>query len=69
MADGPAAGLMLMEQLADDLDRYHLFHASRADLLRRSGRAAEAKAAYERALELVTNPIERKYLLQRVAQV
>jgi RNA polymerase sigma-70 factor, ECF subfamily len=69
MADGPDAGLMLMERLADDLDRYHLFHASRADLLRRSGRPGEAKAAYQRALELVTNPVERKYLLERVAQV
>ena len=69
MADGPDAGLVLMERLADDLDRYHLFHASRADLLRRTGRAGEAKAAYQRALELVTNPIERKYLQERVAQV
>jgi RNA polymerase sigma-70 factor, ECF subfamily len=68
MADGPDAGLALMEPLADDLHRYHLFHAARADLLRRTGRAEEAKAAYQRALELVTNPIERKYLLQRVSQ-
>ena len=68
MADGPDAGLALMEPLADDLDRYHLFHAARADLLRRSGRTSEAKAAYQRALELVTNPIERKYLLRRVSQ-
>jgi RNA polymerase sigma-70 factor, ECF subfamily len=68
MADGPDAGLALMEPLANDLDRYHLFHAARADLLRRTGRAAEAKAAYQRALELVTNPIERKYLLQRESQ-
>jgi RNA polymerase sigma-70 factor, ECF subfamily len=68
MADGPDAGLALMEPLADDLDRYHLFHAARADLLRRTGRGEEAKAAYRRALELVTNPIERKYLLQRVSQ-
>ena len=68
MADGPDAGLALMEPLADDLDRYHLFHAARADLLRRSGRTGEAKAAYQRALELVTNPIERKYLLRRVSQ-
>jgi RNA polymerase sigma-70 factor, ECF subfamily len=45
-----------------------LFHAARADLLRRTGRAEEAKAAYQRALELVTNPVERKYLLQRVSQ-
>ena len=68
MANGPDAGLALMEPLADDLDRYHLFHAARADLLRRSGRPGEAKAAYQRALELVTNPIERKYLQQRVSQ-
>jgi RNA polymerase sigma-70 factor, ECF subfamily len=68
MADGPDAGLALMEPLADHLDRYHLFHAARADLLRRTGRGEEAKAAYRRALELVTNPIERKYLLQRVSQ-
>ena len=68
MADGPDAGLALMEPLADDLDRYHLFHAARADLLRRTGRAEDAKASYQRALELVTNPVERKYLLQRVSQ-
>jgi RNA polymerase sigma-70 factor (ECF subfamily) len=69
MADGPDAGLALMEPLAEELDRYHLFHAARADLLRRIGRVAEAKLAYQRALELVTNPIERKYLLRRVSQV
>jgi RNA polymerase sigma-70 factor, ECF subfamily len=69
MADGPDAGLALMEALADDLDRYHLFHAARAELLRRSGRTSEATAAYHRALELVTNPIERKYLQRRVSQV
>ena len=68
MADGPDAGLALIEPLADELDRYHLFHAARADLLRRSGRSGEAKAAYRRALELVTNPVERKYLQQRVSQ-
>ena len=68
MADGPDAGLALMEPLGDDLDRYHLFHAARADLLRRSGRTSEAKAAYQRALELVTNPVERKYLLRRASR-
>jgi RNA polymerase sigma-70 factor (ECF subfamily) len=68
MADGPDAGLALMEQLADDLDRYHLYHAARADLLRRSGRTAEAKLAYRRALDLVTNPVERRYLMRRVSQ-
>jgi RNA polymerase sigma-70 factor, ECF subfamily len=69
MADGPDAGLALMAALTDDLDRYHLFHAARADLLRRTGRTDEAKSAYRRALELVTNPIERKYLQRRVSQV
>ena len=67
MADGPDAGLALMEPLADELDRYHLFHAARADLLRRSGRGSEAQSAYRRALELVTNPVERKYLTRRVS--
>jgi RNA polymerase sigma-70 factor (ECF subfamily) len=69
MADGPDAGLALMEPLADELDRYHLFHAARADLLRRSGRIAEAKAAYRKALALVTNPVERRFLMQRVSQL
>ncbi len=68
MADGPDAGLALMEPLADELDRYHLFHAARADLLRRTGRAGEAKAAYRRAVELVTNPVERRYLMQRLSE-
>jgi RNA polymerase sigma-70 factor (ECF subfamily) len=66
MADGPDAGLALMEPLADELDRYHLYHAAKADLLRRSGRTSEAKTAYRRALALVTNPVERKYLMRRV---
>jgi RNA polymerase sigma-70 factor, ECF subfamily len=68
MADGPDAGLALMDPLADELDRYHLFHAARADLLRRSGRTKEAKLAYRRALDLVTNPVERKYLMRRVME-
>jgi RNA polymerase sigma-70 factor (ECF subfamily) len=57
-----------MEPLADELDRYHLFHAARADLLRRSGRMGEAQLAYRRALDLVTNPVERRYLTRRVSQ-
>ncbi|HZL74459.1 MAG TPA: RNA polymerase sigma factor [Propionibacteriaceae bacterium] len=68
MADGPDAGLALMQPLADELDRYHLYHAARADLLRRSGRSIEAKAAYRQALELVTNPVERRYLIRRLSQ-
>jgi RNA polymerase sigma-70 factor (ECF subfamily) len=68
MADGPDAGLALMQPLADDLDRYHLYHAARADLLRRSGRTSEAQAAYQKALALVTNPVERRYLMRRVLE-
>jgi RNA polymerase sigma-70 factor, ECF subfamily len=68
MADGPDAGLALMQPLADELDRYHLYHSARADLLRRSGRSVEAKGAYRQALELVTNPVERRYLMRRLSQ-
>jgi RNA polymerase sigma-70 factor (ECF subfamily) len=67
MADGPAAGLAIVEALADDLDRYHLFHAARADLLRRLGRPAEAEAAYARARDLATNPRERAFLERQIA--
>ena len=69
MADGPAAGLPLVEALADELDRYHLFHAARADLLRRLDRRAEAEGAYRRALELATNEAERGFLRRRIAEL
>ena len=67
MADGPDAGLALMEPLGGELDRYHLFHAAKADLLRRSGRTGEAEVAYRRAIALVTNPVEHKYLMDRLS--
>ena len=67
MADGPDAGLRLLDPLAGDLDRYHLFHAARADLLRRAGRGADAAEAYDRALDLVANDAERRYLERRRA--
>jgi RNA polymerase sigma-70 factor, ECF subfamily len=69
MVDGPAAGLELMDALAGALDGYHLFHAARADLLRRLGRGAEAAAAYRRALELTANPVEQAFLSRRLAEV
>jgi RNA polymerase sigma-70 factor, ECF subfamily len=71
MVEGPAAGLALMDGLAaaGDLDGYHLLHAGRADLLRRLGRAEEAAAAYRRALDLATNPVERAFLTRRLAEV
>jgi RNA polymerase sigma-70 factor (ECF subfamily) len=71
MASGPAEGLVLVEGLAAEgsLAEYHLFHATRADLLRRVGRRQEAAAAYERALDLATNGAERAFLTRRLAEV
>jgi RNA polymerase sigma-70 factor (ECF subfamily) len=71
MADGPEAGLALMDELdaTGTLAGYHLLHAGRADLLRRLGRAGQAAAAYRRALELADNPVERAYLSGRLAEV
>ncbi len=68
MADGPDAGLRLLEPLADDLDRYHLYHAARADLLRRAGRP-DAADAYALAIQRTTNEAERRYLQRRLAEV
>ena len=71
MADGPAAGLALVDALGAGgaLADYHLFHATRADLLRRLGRRGEAVAAYDRALALVTNDAERAFLARRLGEV
>ncbi|MFB7497472.1 RNA polymerase sigma factor [Streptomyces sp. NPDC056161] len=70
MAEGPEAGLALVAELADEggLAGYHLLPATRADLLRRLGRTTEAAAAYERALELVENDAERRFLERRLAE-
>jgi RNA polymerase sigma-70 factor, ECF subfamily len=68
MAEGPEAGLSLTDTIGG-LETYHLFHATRADLLRRLERHAEAAVAYQRALELATNPVERAFLERRLAQV
>jgi RNA polymerase sigma-70 factor, ECF subfamily len=65
--DGPEAGLALLDQI--DLGGYHLFHAARADLLRRLDRRAEAAAAYREALALTNSPVEREFLGQRLAFV
>ncbi len=71
MVDGPQAGLMLIDALAasGDLEGYHLLHAARADLLRRLGLAAEAARSYARALALVTNDSERRFLERRLHEV
>jgi RNA polymerase sigma-70 factor (ECF subfamily) len=67
MADGPAAGLELLDGLP--LDDYHLYHAARADLLRREGRKDESRSAYRRARELATNDSERAFLERRLAEL
>jgi RNA polymerase sigma-70 factor (ECF subfamily) len=63
MVRGPDAGLEALRALEEPLARYHLFYATRADFLRRAGR--DARADYERALELVTNESERCFLERR----
>jgi RNA polymerase sigma-70 factor, ECF subfamily len=68
MAEGPEEGLRLTETIGG-LEAYHLFHATRADLLRRLERHAEAAAAYRRALDLATNPVERAFLERRLDEV
>ena len=69
MVDGPEPGLEILDVLveAGELGDYHLLHSARADLLRRLGRDQEAAAAYARALELATNPVERRFLERRLA--
>jgi RNA polymerase sigma-70 factor (ECF subfamily) len=68
MADGPEAGLALVDGI-EGLDSYHLFHSARADLLRRLDRREDARAAYEHALALATNPSERTFLERRLQEV
>ena len=68
-AYGPAVALPLVDGLAGPLDTYHLVHATRADLLRRLDRRAEATVAYERALALTANDAERAFLRGRLAEV
>jgi len=69
MRDGPAAGLAVVDALlkGGELADYHLAHAARADLCRRLGRSAEARASYERALALSRLEPERRFLTQRLA--
>ena len=71
MRDGPAAGLALIDAiLADgDLVDYYLMHSARADLCRRLGRTADARAAYERALALVRQDPERRFLMRRLIEL
>jgi RNA polymerase sigma-70 factor (ECF subfamily) len=71
MRDGPAAGLALVDAILarGDLQDYRLAHAARADLCRRLGNVAEARASYERALALTRQEPERRFLERRLAEL
>ena len=71
MADGPAAGLALVDQLAasGDLADYHLLPATRADLLRRTGDSEGAAEAYREAFALAATDAERAYLKARLEEL
>lgn len=71
MADGPEAGLRLLDALGQSgaLNDHHLFHAARADLLRRAGAVADAAASYGCAIDLASNDAERRYLQRRLTSL
>ena len=71
MRDGPSAGLGLIDAILarGDLGDYHLAHSARADLCRRLGRTAEARASYERALGLTRQAPERRFLERRLGEL
>jgi len=71
MGRGPVEGLRLIDQILSrgDLADYHLAHSARADLCRRLGRIAEARASYERALSLSRQDPERQFLLKRLREL
>jgi len=71
MVEGAERGLLLADAIdaRGELRGYHLLHAVRADLLRRLGRRAEAAAAYDTALELVTLEPERRFLQRRLSEL
>ena len=71
MRDGPEAGLRLIDEILEggDLDEYHLAHSARADMLRRLGRSAEARAAYAVALEYATAEPVKRFLERRLREV
>jgi RNA polymerase sigma-70 factor (ECF subfamily) len=71
MRDGPEAGLRLVDDLASDrqLERYHLLHSARGAMLDRTGDHAGAAEAFRRALDLATNPVDRRFLQRRLDEV
>jgi len=71
MSEGLEKGLAMIDELgrSGELDSYHLYHAARADILRRLRRPAEANNAYHRALALTANAVERRYLRRRIGEL
>jgi RNA polymerase sigma-70 factor, ECF subfamily len=71
MSESLERGLALMDGLGSsgELDSYHLYHAARADLLRRMGRNREARESYHRGLALTTNAVELRYLRRRISEL
>jgi RNA polymerase sigma-70 factor (ECF subfamily) len=71
MRDGPLEGLALIDAILarGELEDYHLAHSARADLCRRLGRTAEARSSYERALALVRQDPERRFLQRRLEEL
>ncbi len=69
MADGPQAGLGLLDQLSTALDTYHLFHAAHGELLTRAGFHQRAAEAFERAMQRTANPAEIRHLERRIKAV
>jgi RNA polymerase sigma-70 factor (ECF subfamily) len=67
--DGPEVALATVDRLADDLAGYHVFHATRAELLRRLGHSRLSRAAYDRAIELAGNPAQIAHLTRRRGQL
>jgi RNA polymerase sigma-70 factor (ECF subfamily) len=69
MVEGPGVGLALVDAIAPQLQQHHLLHAARADFLRRLGSFDAAASSYARALELVGNEPERRFLERRLREV
>jgi RNA polymerase sigma-70 factor (ECF subfamily) len=71
MRDGPEAGLALIDAIlaSGEIEGYHLAHSARADLCRRLGKTAEARASYKRALTLARLEPERRFLGRRLAEL
>ncbi len=71
MRDGPAAGLAIIDAILDrgDLANYQFAHSARGELLRRAGKTSQARAAFQRALELTKAEPEKRILMARIAKL